>query len=185
LPEAFDKVNLYGLAVKLMNRNVPKFFVAVIIDWYEKIFVKVRWNETLLASRRLRSGVRQDGILSPFLFNIYVNDILTQLQASRTGCFVGNKYVGALMYADDLLFVSVTLTDIRAMIALVCHELKWLDMTINVKKSSMIRVGPRFNVPIDCIVLYGAELPLCETMTYRCRNLCRKDIPALDISSTN
>jgi len=46
------------------------------------------------------------------------------------------------MYADDLLLVSVTFTDIRAMIALVCQELKWLDMTINVKKSSMIRVGP-------------------------------------------
>jgi len=55
--------------------------------------------------------------------------------------------------------VSVPLTDIRAMIALVCHELNWLDVIINVKKSSMIRVGPRFNTPIVRIVLYGAELP--------------------------
>jgi len=165
-------VNLYGLAVKLMNRNVPKFFFAVIIDWYNKIFVKVRWNETLSSSYRLRSGVRQGGILSPSLFNIYVNDILTQLHASRTGCFVANKYVGALMYADNFLLVSVTLTDIRAMIALVCQELKWLDMTINVKKSSMIRVGSRFNAPIVRIVLYGTELPLCETITYLGVEIC-------------
>ena len=48
LSKAFDKVNLYGLAIKLMNRNVPKSFVSVIIDWYNKICVKVRWNETYL-----------------------------------------------------------------------------------------------------------------------------------------
>jgi len=48
LHKAFDKVNLYGLTVKLMNRNVPKFFVAVIIDWYKKLFVKVRWNINII-----------------------------------------------------------------------------------------------------------------------------------------
>jgi len=93
----------------VMNSNVPKFFVSVIIDWYNKIFVKVRWNETLSNLHRLKSGVRQGGNLSPSLFNIFVNDIHTQLQAFNTGCFIANKYVGALMYADDLLLVFVTL----------------------------------------------------------------------------
>jgi len=45
-------------------------------------------------------------------------------------------------------------------------------MTINVKKSSMIRVGPRFNAPIVRIVLYGTELPLCETITYLGVEIC-------------
>jgi len=44
LSKASEKVKLYSLAVKLMNRNVPKFFVAAINDWYNKIVVKVRWN---------------------------------------------------------------------------------------------------------------------------------------------
>ena len=172
LSKAFDKVNLYGLAVKLMNRNVPKVFVSVVLDWYSKIFVKVRWNETISSPRRLRSGVRQGGILSPTLFSIYVNDILIQLQASKTGCFVANKFVGALMYADDLLLVSITLTDMRVMIALVCEELKWLDTTVNVKKSAMIRVGPRFNASIARVLLSGAELPLCTDITYLGVEIC-------------
>ena len=78
LSKALDKVNLYGLAIKLMNRDVPKVLVSVVLDWYRNIFVRVRWNE------------------------------------------------------------------IRAMIALVCEELRWIDMVINVKKSAMIRIGPRF-----------------------------------------
>jgi len=45
-------------------------------------------------------------------------------------------------------------------------------MTINVKKSSMIRGGPCFNSPIERIVLYGAELPLCETLKYLGIEMC-------------
>ena len=58
------------------------------------------------------------------------------------------------------------------MIALVCQELKWLDMTINVKKSAMIRVGPRFNVSIESIKLYGAVLPICASITYLGVQIC-------------
>jgi Reverse transcriptase (RNA-dependent DNA polymerase) len=119
LSKAFDKVNLYGLAVKLMNRNVPKVLLSVVLDWYRNISVRVRWNETSSSPRKLRSNVRQGGILSPTLFSIDVNDILTQLQAFQIGCFVASKHVGALMYADDLLLVSITLTGIQAMIAFV------------------------------------------------------------------
>jgi len=54
-------------------------------------------------------------------------------------------------------------------------------VTINVKKSSMIRVGPRFNAPIVRIVLYGAELPLYETITYLGVEICARRIFRLSI----
>jgi len=43
-------------------------------------------------------------------------------------------------------------------------------MTINIKKSSMITVV--LHIPIVRIVLYGAELPLCETITYLSVEIC-------------
>ena len=62
------------------------------------------------------AGVRQGGVLSPSFFNVYVNDILVNLQQSAFGCHVSGKFVGALMYADDLLLISITLQDLRKML---------------------------------------------------------------------
>jgi len=37
-------------------------------------------------------GVRQDGVLSPLMFNIYVDDLIHQLEASNYGCYVTGNF---------------------------------------------------------------------------------------------
>jgi len=54
-------------------------------------------------------------VLSPILFGMYVNDLICKLSASGRGCHVAGIYVGVLMYADDLLLISSTYTDLRTM----------------------------------------------------------------------
>ena len=50
----------------------------------------------------LHSVLLQQGrILSPILYNVYVDELLDQLNRLRTGCLVGNTTVNHLMYADD------------------------------------------------------------------------------------
>ena len=41
--------------------------------------VKIRWNGKESNELAVESGVRQGGILSPALFNLYVNSILDKL----------------------------------------------------------------------------------------------------------
>ena len=55
-------------------------------------------------------------MLSPTLFGIYVNDILVPLQTHQHGCLVFGRFVGLLMYADDLVLLSITLGDLRSML---------------------------------------------------------------------
>jgi len=47
--KAFDKVNHYCMFIKLMNRSVPVGLVLlkVLINWYDKCAVFVRWNNVL------------------------------------------------------------------------------------------------------------------------------------------
>ena len=82
LSKAFDKVNVFGLADKLMSRSIPKVLIGLILDWYNKVYVAVRWNGILSSPRCLLAGVRQGGVLSPYLFNVYVNDVITKLELS-------------------------------------------------------------------------------------------------------
>ena len=107
MSKAFDRVNLYALSIKLMELSVPKSFISIILDWYGKMLVSVKWNNSVSVPRRLLAGVCQGGVLSPSLFSVYVNDILCNLERSEFGCHVSGRYVGALMYADDLLLISL------------------------------------------------------------------------------
>ena len=50
----------------------------------------------------LSAGVRQGGVLSPILFCIYVDCIVQRLESSKLGCWIGELYVGCILYADDL-----------------------------------------------------------------------------------
>ena len=68
LSKAFDKLNIHCLLVKMVNRNVPLQFVKLLHCWYSKMFITVKWVCALSKSVKLLAGVRQGGILSPFLF---------------------------------------------------------------------------------------------------------------------
>jgi len=101
LSKAFDKVNHYDLHLKLMKRVIPHMLLNVIINWYGKCSVMVRWESSLSRCFLVTCSVRQGGVLSPFLFAIYVDDVIVSLQDKRLGCFVGGSYIGCLIYADD------------------------------------------------------------------------------------
>jgi hypothetical protein len=48
----------------------------------------------------------QGGILSPWLFTVFVNDLITLLHSARVGVVVYGMYYGSPMYADDLTMIS-------------------------------------------------------------------------------
>ncbi len=48
----------------------------------------------------------QGSLLSPALFNVYMNELSEELSDCRTGCMLGNTTVNHYMYADDLVVFS-------------------------------------------------------------------------------
>ena len=63
----------------------------------------VRWGSVLSNAFTVSNGVRQGGILSPLLFNFYMNNLSSQLNNVYAGCCCASKIVNHLMYADDLV----------------------------------------------------------------------------------
>ena len=66
----------------------------------------IRRGGTCSTFSNVSNGVRQGGILSPYLFNIYIDDLSMNLNACRVGCCVSNEIINHLMYADDLVVMA-------------------------------------------------------------------------------
>jgi len=82
------RVNHFQLYQTLMRQRVPVAFLNIIINWYSKLSIVVRWNTRFSETLRVRSGVRQGGVLSPSLFNIYADMFINNVIESNSGCYL-------------------------------------------------------------------------------------------------
>ncbi len=137
LSKAFDKVNHCALLIKLMQRNVPINLLSVFEHWFRTCSTYVKWKTVMSNIFNITYGVRQGSVLSPHLFAIYVNDILRR--------FSLNQRLFIVMYADDILLIAPSVTELQVLFNLCELEFAWLDMNINVKKSCCMRIGNRFD----------------------------------------
>jgi len=71
--KAFDTFSRRHLFEALTKAGIPMWIVNVIVNWYSKLSVAVRWNSTVSHFFNVKAGVRQGGILSPALFNLFIN----------------------------------------------------------------------------------------------------------------
>ena len=59
---------------------------------------------------QLTRGIRQGGVLTPYLFAVYVDDLIASVEHIRFGCFNKSTCISIVMYADDILLLSSSVT---------------------------------------------------------------------------
>ena len=72
--KAFDCINPWKLFHKLLVRNIPKYIIRLLINWYQNQEMYIRWGDSTSSGFRVSNSVKQGGILSPRLFNVYIDD---------------------------------------------------------------------------------------------------------------
>ena len=87
--KAFDKINHSVLFEKLKRKGDPGYRIRILLDWYEAQTMHIRWGGSLSQSFHSTNGIKQGGILSPYLFNFYMNDMSVQLNNVNAGCWIG------------------------------------------------------------------------------------------------
>ena len=90
----------------------------------------MKWLDTLSNFFKIQVGVRQGSVLSPVLFAIYLDEIVNHR--------VNGIHSFVILYADDILLLSSSLSNLQRMFTACEAELILLDMTINVKKVMLL-----------------------------------------------
>ena len=61
----------------------------------------VRWANIYSQLFSVSNAARQGGIMSPILFNVYMDNLSLELNKALCGCNINGVYVHNLIYADD------------------------------------------------------------------------------------
>jgi len=109
-------VNHYKLFVSLLEAGVPLCIVVLLADWYSKMFVTVKWNGCLSNWFPVHSGVRQGSVLSPNLFTVFMSIFIFNIINYDFGCYVNRSLVSCILYADDVILLSASLTVLQNML---------------------------------------------------------------------
>ena len=106
--KAFDKINHWVLFKKLINKGIPIYLVKLLCYWYHHQSMYVKWGSTMSSKFQVTNGVRQGGVLSPLLFDVYVNELSELLNKSGIGGNLGGTRINHMLYADDICIVSLS-----------------------------------------------------------------------------
>ena len=111
---------------------------------------------------KVSSGVRQGSVLSPYLFAVYVDDV-GKLFNVHFGTYI-------VLYADDILLLAPSVTVLQRLLQACEEDLNSIDMVINIKKSSCMRIGSRHDKMCAKITMFdhGGELPWVDEIRYLC-----------------
>jgi hypothetical protein len=129
-----------------MDRRIPVNLLKVLELWFTSSATCVKWGTFLSSFYRLSCRVRQGGVLSPYLFAVYLDSVIEKVKNSKSGCQINCSYVGILAYAGDILLIAPTVMSLQTLVTICEKELQELDMQINATKSACTRIGPAWNL---------------------------------------
>ena len=162
LKKAFDKMNHHGLFLRLMDKMLPINALSTVEYWFSICSTCVRWGSCFSNFITLKCGVRQGGVLSPYFFAVYIDEIVEVIRRNNVGCTLGILCVGIFLYADDIVLLAPSVNALQQMLTLCEDHLAYLDMTLNVKKSVCMRIGKRHKDDCCPPIRGGAAAPsLC------------------------
>ena len=144
MKKAYDTVCNSILIDKVSKLNIPVSIMLCLQDIYTRQSVVVRYVHAESARWNLKRGVRQGSIISPLVFNLYINEILKSIVKSKMGCIIGSSPINIIVYADDLVLLSPNAASLQLLLdmleslldslGLVLSPIKSLSLTFNKKK---------------------------------------------------
>ena len=77
-------------------------------------------------------------MLSPVLSTLYIDKLLNRLRQSKLGCYVGDIFMGAFAYADDVALLAPTIMSLNKLINVCVLFEREYHVLFNSMKSKLV-----------------------------------------------
>ena len=139
LRKAFDSVPRSKLFHSLLkDYSIGGKFLKILREIYKDNNIFVKLSDGLLQPFTTTISVKQGCVLSPLLFNLYIDKISDIFDQSCSPVKINNKDLNCLLWADDLLLVSESAQGLQNCINKMEKFYNDLDLKINIKKTKVI-----------------------------------------------
>jgi Reverse transcriptase (RNA-dependent DNA polymerase) len=143
LQAAYDSVPIDRLLIKLGNKDVPKYLIRLVESLLSNCSSRIAVNGNLTDPVKLEKGLFQGSLLSPILFDIYIDDLAELLngpnipsysQSTTAQLHPTQTVPKCLLFADDILINAVTPAEMQELLNAFAQWLDLNEMAINVAK---------------------------------------------------
>jgi exonuclease III len=163
--KAFDRVWHQGLWAVLGKYNISKTLVGCIKSLYQDARSAVLIENTLSSWFNTSTGVRQGCLLSPVLFNLFLENIMSEaLQSFKGTVSVGGRDISNLRFADDIDLMAGSRQELKELTALVDKTCTDYGMEISTEKSKLMAMGTELEQPE--IKVRGKSLEQVDSFKY-------------------
>ena len=156
--KAYDCINRNLLFTKLCNIGISGKMLTALLSIYKDVKCCIRLNGFKTDWFNVDCGLKQGCSLSPILFNLYVNDLVTQISELGLGIDIDGEKVAVLLYADDLVILSETEDDLQAILDTLNIWCNTNCLFVNPEKSKIIHFRPRSRSQTDKVFRIGNKV---------------------------
>ena len=134
---AFDLINRKALLYKIMKKQYGGKMYDIIKNMFDKSKSQVKWNSEISDTFDNPRGVIQGGVISPLLFNIFLEDLPSYLD-NQCGVKMKDIRIDHILQADDLALISETSAGLQKLIKGLENFCQRWHIEINIEKTKVI-----------------------------------------------
>ncbi len=139
--QAFDTVWLPGVFHKLSILGIKGRMWSILIDAHTNMTSCVLANGIRSPTFLVQQGIRQGGIISTWIYNLFIDELLYKLQASGLGATIMNISTSNVTLADDITLSATSPLNLQKMLDIVYQYTCMFRYIINASKSFVIIFG--------------------------------------------